>query len=169
MSSLRRSRRLAVWVVVAALVAGACGGGDAPIAVDNSLAQYATGLSQLTNDYRRAIAELSAPPEADAGDLLGGAAVTMWSYISVISALEPPAELVGEHQAYVGAFTASANYMNDATTALEGVSVADMPDVIAAEFGTTAATLGANVASACTDLELAIAVAGIGVQLGCTE
>jgi hypothetical protein len=155
-----------VWVVAAGLVAGACSG-DEPAAVDNSLARYATALSDLTNEYRTAIGDLSAPEGADAGDLLGGAAVSMWSYISVVSALEPPADLADEHQAYVDAFIASATYMNDATAALEGVTVEDMPDVIAAEFGTTAATLGASVAAACTDLQQEIAVAGIGVQLGC--
>jgi len=153
-------------MVAAALVLGACAD-DPPSAVDDSLARYASALSQVTSEYRRTVAELRVPDGGDAGALIGDAAVTMWSYVSAVTSLDPPDAAAAAHQSYLDAFTASAEYMNDATATLDGVSIEDMPDVLASQFGSTAAVLGDDVAAACADLQAVVTAAGIGVQLGC--
>ena len=158
-------RRLLPLVLAAAIVAGC--GSDEPGAVDTTLTSYAGALTRATNEYRQTLLEIQAPEGSDAGDVVGGAAVTMWSYIGVIASLEPPSEVDAAHRAYVAALEGSANYMNDAAAALEGIALEDMAGVLEARFGTTAADLGQSVTETCVELERVTALAGIGIQLGC--
>ena len=168
MSNPRRRLLSLVVVATVAALAVSCGG-DEPAAVDDGLSTYATGLARLTDEYRRTFAELSVPDDADGAEVMAGAAVAMWSYISAVTQLEPPPDLVDSHQGYLDAFIDSASYMNDAAATLEGVPIEEMTAVISEEFGSTGATLGANVAEACVALERAVTQAGIGIQLGCEQ
>jgi hypothetical protein len=158
-------QRLMILTLAAALVAG-CGNGS-PGVVDTTIGRYANALTRATNEYRASLTELPVPDGADAGEVVGGAAVTMWSYIAVVTSLRPPDEVDGAHRAYVDALEGSANYMNDAALALEGVALEDMPAVLESRFGSTAAALGRNVTAACVELERVTALSGIGIQLGC--
>ena len=157
--------RLLTLVLAAALAAGC--GNEAPGAVDTTLTSYANALTGATTEYRASLTQLPAPDGADAGDVVGSAAVTMWSYIAVVTSLRPPDEIDEAHRAYVDALEGSANYMNDAALALDGVALEDMPTVLERQFGSKAAELGRTVTDACVELERVTALAGIGIQLGC--
>ena len=158
-------RKFSALLLALALVAGC--GNDFPGAVDTTLSSYASALTGATNDYRASLTQLAAPAGADAGEVMGGAAVTMWSYVAVVTSLQPPDEIDQAHRAYVASLEASAGYMNEAAIALEGVSLEDMPGVLESRFGSTAAALGRDVNAACVELERVAALAGIGIQLGC--
>lgn len=158
-------RRFLMLVVAAALVAGC--GNQTPGTVDTTLSDYVSALTRATNEYRGSLTQLPAPGGADAGDVVGAAAVTMWSYVAVVTSLRPPDEVDQAHRAYVAALEGSATYMNDAAAALEGVTLEEMPDVLESRFGSTAADLGREVTVACVELERVAALAGIGIQLGC--
>lgn len=148
------------------LLAASCGG-EPSSAVDADVAAYADQLTRVTDQYRRSVLEVGVPEGGDAADVLGTAAVTMWAYVGAVAGLEPPAQLVDVHDAYVAAFMASATYMNDATAALEGVALEDMTATLAAAFGSTASELGEDVTAACRELEGVVAAEGITIRLGC--
>ncbi len=158
-------RRSVVLLLAATLLVGC--GSEAVGSVDTTLTSYAAGLTQATNQYRESLTQVAAPEGADAGEVIGGAAVTMWSYVAVVRSLQPPDDVDPAHRAYVEALEGSASYMNDAAAALEGVPLEDMPEVLESRFGSTAAQLGRNVTAACVELERVTALAGIGIQLGC--
>ena len=159
--------RTGITLLVLVAIGAGCASDEEPRGVDPAVVAYADTLTRLTNEYRGVVGQLAPPPEADAADVIGGAAVSMWTYVGAVAALDPPETVAAAHVAYVAAFTASASYMNEATDALKGVPVEEMNAVLAAEFGDTAVGLGADVAAACAELESTVASNGIGVQLGC--